>query len=378
MKRKYLWLDAILDEKSIGSFESHSPATSFWQHGFVRGIMSCGHSVYVIGTPSERAWPFGRLLVSSKDVSLPNHIEGRLFGYLNIPGIRGFSQFLVIRSAVNRFIKDHGLPDYSVTFSCQNSQRDISPMGRVAKYLQSKYEIPWLCIVGDGLAPLGADHYVIQNWKYFLSNESPTPKVHLDGGLAEIPSDELISGASQKLTKNFMYMGAFTKHGGASLLARAFTRLTDANVNLFFSGRGENEELARLADKDQRIKVLGFLTDTELHHHALDMYAFVNPRLTDWPPNKLNFPSKLLHYFAYAKPVISTITDGMSPDYLPILLETDGTEDDLVLALRRCIDMPVDDYNDKCKKIEKFNIDHTWDALATQLNIWLDEQKKQN
>ncbi len=82
---RFLWLEGVFDEASVAAFQSISPASNFWQKGFVRALQGMGHEVSIIGYAVERAWPFGRLLIKSGDVVLSPGAVGRVFGHLNFP-----------------------------------------------------------------------------------------------------------------------------------------------------------------------------------------------------------------------------------------------------------------------------------------------------
>ena len=70
-KTNVLWLDGVLDEESLAIFLSHSPATNFFQRQLINGFAENSLTVSALGTPVERFWPFGRLIVKKNDFSLP-------------------------------------------------------------------------------------------------------------------------------------------------------------------------------------------------------------------------------------------------------------------------------------------------------------------
>ena len=43
--------------------------------------------------------------------------------------------------------------------------------------------------------------------------------------------------------------------------------------------------------------------------------VLVNPRPIDFEDNRTNFPSKILDYLSYKRPIVSTRTDGVGPGY---------------------------------------------------------------
>jgi len=369
-QKKFLWLGGVFDEKTINSFPSMSPASNFWQRGFIEALKMQGHNIHVIGHPVERVYPFGRLDVRASQASFPDTFTGNAVGYVNAPFLREAVQYVNYRRATRYHIKRKGLPDYVVTFSCLNKTSEWTATISAARSLRVLYGIPWICIVADGVAPLGADGYVYLTWAYFESTGSPSPKLHLDGGIPTI--NKIAEENSTNHPKALMYMGALTPHGGVTLLARALQKLPDRSIELWVCGRGENEELERLARIDERIKLIGFVSEEKLNELANSAYAFVNPRPSDFTPNKLNYPSKLLHYLAYAKPVISTWTEGLSPEYQDLLVQVvDETEDGLALTIQMVLNMTDVELQSISVKIEKFNESHEWPHQIGRFIFWL-------
>ena len=381
MKRpkNYLWLEGIFDEDTIKSFVSTSPAVSFWQRGFVDALNNIGSRVDVIGYPAERVWPFGRLSIRSEQASLSPGLKGKTVGYINTLFLRDKTQYMnFLKVAKHYFKASENRPDYAITFSCLDKPTDETPSMRVAKYIREKYAVPWICIVGDGAAPPGADGYVYQNWTYYHSGKAPGPSVHIDGGIPRIkPGKEPTSGFNpHPREKALMYMGALTQHGGCTPLARAFHALPDEDIRLWICGRGENTELERLAEIDKRIIIKGFVSELELNKLARSAFAFANPRPNSFVPNKLNYPSKILHYLAYGKPIISTFTDGIDPAYSDVLIPIlEDTENGLSVAIQNSLKMTEEEYIAMCAHITNFNETHTWEYQIDRFSSWLSKLK---
>lgn len=375
-QRNFLWLNGIFDEVTVGSFTSISPASNFWQRGFVEALQSRGCRVDLVGHAIERVWPFGRLFVHGKQTRFYPGLTGTAIGYVNTPIVRGKVQYIQYLRAVKRLLAGRVVkPDYVITFSCIDRSSDKSPPNEVAKYVRDRYNVPWICIVADGAAPVGADGYVYLTWSSYQSFSMPGSAIHIDGGVPALISDSDLLNVPDVLRdeKILMYMGALTQHGGSTQLARAFHSLRDDNIRLWICGRGENAELARLAEIDKRISVFGFVSEFELNGLARRATAFANPRPGSFAPNKFNYPSKLLHYLAYGKPVISTITDGISPDYECVLIPiSDETEASLATAISDVLNMKEMDYHAMGVRIADFVATHTWKHQVDRFSSWLD------
>ncbi len=378
--KSFLWLEGIFDENTVNSFLAISPAANFWQRGFVDALHKLGHDVDVIGYPVERVWPFGRLIISRDRACLSPGLTGKVVGYVNFPLLRDAFRYSNLMEAVKSYLHaSEKKPDYQIIFSCLEKSTDETPSIRIAKYIRKHFGVPWICIVADGAAPPGADGYVYLPWSYYQSKRAPEPSIHIDGGIPDIKcaSDQNLVVDNPVREKSLMYMGALTEHGGVSQLARAFNKLSDKDIQLWICGRGSNSELAHLAEVDQRIKIKGFVDEAELSKLAAAAFAFANPRPNSFAPNKLNYPSKVLHYLAYGKPVISTFTDGVSPDYADVLIPICEESDDcLGEAIRHVLNMQSKEYEDMRYRITSFNKTHTWTYQVNRFVSWLQNQSQ--
>ena len=373
-RRKFFWLNGIFDQETLKSFPSTSPAATFFQRGFVESIKKLNNDVEIFGYPVERTWPFGRLWVSSEKSNLSPGLSGTIVSYLNISFIRSIFQYIQLSKSVKHSLRNtKDYPDYLFTYSCQNRSSYISSETRTAKKIRKEKGIPWIVFIADGEPPNDADGYIYQNWAYYQSKRLLAPSIFIDGGVPTLKS--YVNTQKTKPLKALLYMGALSEHGGVSKLARAFHSLQDKDIQLWISGRGENIELNNLSIADKRIKLFGFVSEERLNRLASSAMAFANPRSTTFMANKLNFPSKVLHYLAYEKPVISNFTEGLSPEYTKVLLPIqEDTEVSIAKAIKNVLSMNEKEYIRQCKCIEKFNKTHSWEHQANRLLNWLQDE----
>ncbi|TVT58076.1 MAG: glycosyltransferase family 4 protein [Sedimenticola thiotaurini] len=371
-KPRILWLEGVFDESTIDAFPATSPAVNFWHAGFVSALKTAGCDISLIGHPYDRIWPAGRVFVGSRDAAFASGFSGKVAGYINMPFVRSRTQSINYLRLVKEYVAQHGRPDYVFTFN-------DTPATPAAEYLSRELSVPWIYIAGDGPALPGADGYLYQNWVYYESPSAPGPKIHLDGGLPLLEALEESADVSGRATRALMYMGALTEHGGAMQLARAFHSLGDQGIQLWVTGRGSNDELEQLAEADSRIKLYGFVGQEQLHSLASRAHVFANPRPTAFAPNKLNYPSKLLHYLAYGRPVISTFTDGLSPDYRDVLIPIEEeSEAGLAQTIQYALGMPGADYAAWCARVARFNHTRIWSQQIFRLLDWLEGEFKQS
>lgn len=375
-KISFLWLEGVFNQNTLKLFPSVSVASNFWQVSFIEHLISLDHKVDVVGFPAERSWPFGRLLIRKKSLEPSRSIGGAGLGYINLPFFRVAVQFILLVIWIVKYLKNKPIkPTYIVIYSCLvKSWTPTAPIW-AAKTIRKFTGIPILCYVADGEPPKGADRYVFVAWSTYLSAGDQASKLHFDGGVPVIKNNETVINVNKNIDKTiFMYIGALTEHGGINELATAFTSIEDRNIELWICGRGDNNQLEELANRDNRIKLMGFLDDDKLYQLAFQATFFVNPRPLGFDPNKLNFPSKLLLYLAFGKPVISTVSLGMSPEYASVVIEIeDESEVSLTQSLQKGIQMDVKNYNSFCNKVVAFKEQHSWDKQVSKFMIWLNE-----
>jgi glycosyltransferase involved in cell wall biosynthesis len=113
-----------------------------------------------------------------------------------------------------------------------------------------------------------------------------------------------------------VYSGRLSGLGGIELLLNAFGRITDTRFRLHITGRGELEPLVRAAaQRDQRIRYLGFVERTQLLAIYQSADLLVNPHSTTLRSARYVFPSKLLEYIASGRPVLTTATPEIAAEY---------------------------------------------------------------
>jgi glycosyltransferase involved in cell wall biosynthesis len=368
----FLWLNGVFESNSSHSFPSISVAANLWQSGFLDALLEKGHSVYVIGWVPERAWPLGRFFISSKSVRLKETIQGKLISYLNVPILRNYLEYFLSKKVAEKYLKSgENQPDYTIVFSTLNDRVKSTPSIDLAKYLKRKHGMPWVCIVADGQPPLGADKYIFLAWSSYLEYKDKLAAIHFDGGVVTVPTTSLRKDVHSQ-SRALMYMGSLLYHGGALELAKAFSKVDDDKIELWLCGQGVSKKLIDVASLDSRIKIKGFLKEDELTLLAKEAFAFANPRPFWFGPNRINYPSKLLHYLAFDKPIISTVTDGLHPDYLKIIIPIESESlDSIANSIKFVMSLPTDKYKDIINQMRAFKESHTWSVGITNFCDWL-------
>ncbi len=375
-----LWLGAIFDEKQMLNSKAISPAANNWQRGLIEPLAKKGSSIIMLGHHPEPIWPKGNLLMNYCYTS-DNLITSYLTGYINAPFLRNKTLISRYWSLLQKIMKVEGKPKCVITYNpySQNSQTAIK--------LQKKLHIPWICIVADmptSKAEISkhkeyialSDGVIFLSWDMYKKSKSPI-KLHLDGGVSQIKPHTNTAGIDTINDKKIiLYAGSLTKWGGIDLLIEAFKLINRTDIELWICGPGRNSTVEHENSTNPKIKHLGFVDKNQLNEIYELASIFVNPRPSSIIGNEYNFPSKLFEYMSYLKPIVSTKTPGISPEYQNILIMC---ENESPIAIAEKINYVLDWDNSKIENhqkdtIEFISTEKTWEFQTTKLTSWLNKQ----
>jgi glycosyltransferase involved in cell wall biosynthesis len=331
-----LWLGGVFDEDSLLSQPSISPAANRWQSGLIYGLNHHGIRVRSVGHLPEPMWPKGRLKISSRTARLASGFEGELIGYPNIPRIRMWFLAERYKRMVGSTIRRLGKPAAVISYNAYTYNVAAAALAN------KKYDVPWVCIVAD----VPESESELRVYDNALKQSELEPNIHLDGtadGVKIDPSNSSDDGseATQDKRKTILFTGAMNKWAGVDFLVSAFSTLDRADIRLQLCGPGKpTAETRQTIASDPRIEFLGLVPEVRLRELSFTADVFANPRPSHIPGNESNFPSKILEYLTYGKPIISTITPGISPEYRDVLIPvTQETDVGLSEAISHAVDL---------------------------------------
>lgn len=369
-----LLVGPVFNEGFLHKYHAISAASNFWMCNFAISLQNLGNSITCLGYIQERVWPFGKLTLINSDQAFHDNLNGSLVSYLNVPFLR---KYLIKISALfkNNSLYQSGLKcDVVISFSCLNKSTDWSAMNDIARSSSRKFNVPWICIVADGEAPVGADGYIYLAWSSFKKHSSNVPKLYIEGGILEREYDFDNHCTRESDITKFIYAGDLGPHGGVSDLCQAVLGLDNfhyRNFQLHLYGRGHCPELTDYMEADNRIFYKGFVEEDVLEEACRNADVFINPRTVDYAPNSLNFPSKILYYLSFKKPVISAKTLGVPPEYDNVLLTYDGTISGL--RERLCFAFNQKEREKFAPRMNDFLKKKTWEAQSKKVHEWLEE-----
>ena len=375
-----LWIGSIFDENTVSNAPAVSPAANRWQSGLIRGLVESGCQVQLLGHRPEPVWPRGAFHVPGFVGHKPIHEAGpgihqHLISYLNVYRLRDIILSLRQITVFRRMIKNAQAPRCVLSY---NLYPHSYAVGREAM----RQGIPWIPIVadapGDPAAYQKLSHQIrsaagcaFLSWHSF-TNWPDEPKIHLDGGVSALP-DPAMALPDSNAPKIVFYAGVLNQFGGVDLLLDAFAEIRNSDVRLWICGKGDNPKLRDALQNDHRITFYGCVDEKTLQQISRQAWVMVNPRPNHVIDSLHNFPSKILEYLSYGKPVVSIWTPGIAPEYRSVLIVPDAeTPAGLAHAIDRVLEWSETQCREHSLTIRRFlETEKTWRIQVERLKVWI-------
>lgn len=371
-----LWLGGIFDHDTMLRRPGVNPAGRRMQLELVTALEDRGVAVRTLGHAPEPIWPKGRFRDPGTDALEPG-IEGHTVGYWNLPGLRMRSLSRSYVRGYRRAVSQHGEPGLVLSY---NAYPYNIAAGRHAR----AGGVPWVPIVADppsaaerarhDAAVNDAAGRVFLSWAEYTKTSNPEPKLHLDNGVDALSIPAVDRGLESPPV--VVYTGSLGPHAGASYLIDAFRQVERRDIELWICGFGSNADVDRAAAEDPRIRFLGLVPEERLHEICDRATVFVNPRPSSRPGNAANFPSKLLHYLKYGKPIISTWTAGMEPGYRRVLtVLEEETPERLASTIEDVASWDAERRAARADEVRRFvESEKLWSVHAERLVRWVEDE----
>jgi len=375
-----LWLGGIFSENTLLQQSAVSPAANRWQAGAIKGLSELGFSVVLLSHLPDPFWPRGKCRPGSIGTLDPN-FKSRFVSYWNLPLVRSVSLRRAYVKTFRKFCEQYGNPLAVLSYNPtpQNMATGL--------YAQKHHRIPWIDICADSYEPgidwckypSGAN---IAKGHVFLSyqayQKSPFPiNLHLDGGISHLRFNSENPSKKRGTNKNIvLYTGMLSVWGGVSFLLKAFQKVCNPDIELWICGHGLNADLNAALKRDPRIRFWGLVSELRLQQLCREASVLVNPRPGNVNGNTMNFPSKILDYLTYGKPVISTWTPGLSPEYRDVLeILDEETEECLAKTIENVLNWSDYKMDQNSIRIRDFLLTKkTWNYQAGRFINWLNQE----
>lgn len=357
-----LWIGPVVAEDELHTSKALSPAANQWQIHCLEALKEKGQKLILLSYLPEPSWPGGDLWVSDRKVNFyTKGLDVISTGYLNISGLReiSISIGLVLKS-------------FSLMLSGNNKLIfSYNPLARhrfTGMLLRLVGNAKWYSVVADHKAKGRPDGTVFLSYGYYQKYKR-AEKYFLDGGVSPKLKNEFVPGKPRYI----LFAGALNKWTGITEFAKTYTRICNDipfELELHIYGKGEDKFLKQLAMENERIKLFGFVSSAELDKACSEAFLFVNPRPVKIRNGENNFPSKLLMYLSYGKPVLSTKTGGLAPKYDQVL-NYFNSESELLETIHTLSD--EQNFKARVQQIEEFVYLNNWNKQVSELLIQINE-----
>ena len=373
-----LWVGNVFTAEAVERYRGIAASSNYWRKGLLGGLQAADVNFRVLGHRNEQAWPKG-MLFPNDEASMEPAFPSTLVKWINLPGVRYPLLARAHVRAYKKMVKQHGLPLAVLTY---NPYPWHVPLAHYAQ----QHGVKWVSITLDydhvdgGWSQYESEvgaadgHVFLSHWAY-KECPCPAPKLHLDGGFEEWFGDtEAKAEEVPKQKRTCLYSGKYTNYGGYELLLDTIRSLEGSNIVFQLTGKASAAVVTQLKSFGDRVEYYGFVDDAKLHELTLNADVLFNPRPSHYIENRVAFPSKLVRYLAYAKPIVSTWTDGLAPEYRDLLIVP---EEETGASLGQAV-LQAADYNDAEKaalasRVRDFLMaNKSWKKQAERLRDWLE------
>jgi hypothetical protein len=378
-RRRGLWLGPIPSQSALTELPALSPAAVLWEQGLFSSLKTLAFEFDVVSHRPEPLWPRGRLLPGDRaapaDSSFPTHVVG----HTNAPLLRG-------ASLARAYEREALALASSRPFAFVATFNPLPWHVAAANALVRRTRTPWISFLLDDVlhdptleryarvTREAAGHVILSAAAVDRIGQllPAVPVLHLDGAVEQWLGDE--EALNRIRRKHVVYSGAHTEEAGMSLLVAAIPHVSSGVTFTITGDRGRHAGLNALKARDPRVQTVGWVSPEVLHEISLTADAFVNPRPPAHGLSLASFPSKLMTYLKYGRPVASTWTPGLAREYEELLVVADGdTPQSLALSVDRAVAMDADQREALRRRIKAFLVPgHLWQTQARRFAEFLE------
>lgn len=349
-----LYIGQWASDAALLGKEAPSLAAANWIRPLLAELSALGHDIRVLTHARERMFPYGHPRPGC-DADIDASLPFTRLGYWNLPFLRAASLCRAYAKAARSLC-----PDVVLTYN-------LLPENLAAVRTLVARGVRWIPLVLDwygedlvtALAP--AAGAVVLSDALCRALASRLPTLLLDGGIASRPPEAPRAGV-----RTLVYSGAATP-----LVAEVVRAVTRRDARFVITGKDPYGLLTALKD-DPRVTLTGALPADRLEavYRAADV--FLAPRETGTDFARTTFPSKILAYLAYAKPIVSTWTEGLSPVYRDVLDVAPLA--DFPARIDHWLAAPEAERAALAARIRRFAAAHTWTLQARRIDEFLKKE----
>jgi len=357
---RILWVGPVIDEGHFAN-PAVSAAASIWQQGLIQGILGqiplkstesgteaySSISIELISHLPCQSFPKGVLWPSSDAALFPKGLKGYGVSYCNLAGLREQILHWQYSHKIGEVLASNAHDPFDLVVS-YNAEAYVS--ATVAQWAR-KMSLPWISIIADlpkdhpqtflmKAKVAQADGRLFLSWKNFQDFALPDQDLFLEGGVylssgsvSPLGRIKSFSNSDSQINR-IAYFGGLTTLGGIDLFLEATRHLPSSQYEFHIIGAGNTLAVSRIqsfAQADARIHYHGPASEQALNQLGSMMDIFVDPRPKALSEN--NFPSKILTYLRFTKPIISTMGHGIPFEYQQVLIHLEQEDPESLACL---------------------------------------------
>ena len=341
------FLGEIYNYRILKKYSNLSAAASEWKQKFIEELENISkQKVVKIQYYKDKPWPLGSLI--SKNIDLSNSKKSILISYLNLPFIRRFIIYRkIIREIKKRLIKKES--NIIITYNF------LSVDIKIAIFLKKLLSFSWLSICADfnDNQKKSINYRIVNSDKTIFLSEYAYRNYKGKNKLLYLGSIKKIKNNRNRNINNFLYSGSLGNWTDIINFLKEFSKTKNKKIKLYITTNNKKKSINSYLNKDKRIIYLGYLKDDQYKNLINKIDCFVNLRDEKNINNLYNFPSKLLRYFYYNKPIISSYMINLPSDLKKTLIMKTKRQSYLDL-INFALQMKVKDIKIVKKKMRNF------------------------
>ncbi len=308
------WISNLYNYKSLKNNDSLSPAATEWQSQFIRALNDYSkQKILIINYNYSKFWPFGKIYIRRNLFNLKK-IKSFSFDYINLPLLKNIN----IKKNIKEKIIEEKSHGKKIIFTYNFDKISIS----LAKELKLNNNVKWIAIVADFDVKekkkvekkLNTADLVIYLSNYAFKKSNLKSKILVQGGIDKIEITKF------KKTQSFLYAGSLGPWIDIEKFISEFIKFKKDKIKFFITSNHKKYFKNKLNINNKKIQFLGFKNKKDLNKLSKKIDVFVNLRDENNHDNNNNFPSKILYYLQYCKPIISTDQPSYTKELREILL----------------------------------------------------------
>ena len=366
---KVLWFGNPYESKVFSRNQAVSAASSLWQESFLKELIHQGCEIKSIGHMPSSSFPKGKL-INKKKLYHNGFFSHCDISYLNVYKIRNkhasLNYLIEIKEIMESFKPDLVM-SYNINFEHIKG----------IDYVRSATKVKWVAFISDMKdLPLQTkfykstfdkpDYHVFFSHYSYITSEVEC-KYNYFGG-CEVSTISNQNQINKTLIEKpyIMYCGTVDESRDIELMIKSFSSF-DRNIKLLITGKNRGMQL----ENNSNVEFLGFLPPDMLDELCKNAICFLNPRSQKNKDNLHNFPSKILFYLKYRKPIISSKQVSI-PKYFDSVI--DYVDDDVASwsdKISNVIKLDESEIYIKQNKIDNFIKKHSWRNNTRKLMLWV-------